>query len=197
MSVLGLSYLNELVNNTADIRANEVLIRLRDHIIKTLHQKNNSKSARDGMEMALFILDLESNNLQFSGARRPLYLIRDKQLIELPGDKMPLGINDEEKNPFTNKDIEFRKNDIVYLFSDGYVDQMGGPDRKTFKTKKLKELLLNNCHLPMNEQKKVLETSLDEWRSGVEQIDDIMVIGIKFKFDAIVGKAIPADQYSI
>ncbi|MBI5008492.1 MAG: SpoIIE family protein phosphatase, partial [Bacteroidia bacterium] len=170
MSVLGLSYLKELFNNNADIKANEVLTKLRDHIIKTLNQKNNSKSTRDGMEMALFILDLEKNILQFSGARRPLYLIRDNQLNELAGDKMPLGINDEGKNLFTNKDIEFRKNDIVYLFSDGYVDQLGGPDRKTFKTKKLKELLLNNCHLPMNEQKKVLETSLEEWKSGIEQI---------------------------
>jgi serine phosphatase RsbU (regulator of sigma subunit)/TPR repeat protein len=192
MSILGLSYLNELVNNSVEIKANEVLTRLRDHIIRTLHQKNNSKSARDGMEMALFILDLENNNLQFSGARRPLYLIRDNQLNELAGDKMPLGINDEGKNPFTNKDIEFRKNDIVYLFSDGYVDQLGGPERKTFKTKKLKELLLNNCHLPMNEQKKVLETSLEEWKSGIEQIDDIMVIGIKFKFGAPEEKTLSA-----
>ena len=89
-----------------------------------------------------------------------------------------------EKTPFTNKDIEFKKDDIVYLFSDGYVDQLGGPDRKTFKTKKFKELLLNNCHLPMNEQKEVLETTLEEWRSDIEQIDDILVLGIKFKFDA-------------
>ncbi len=184
MSVLGLSYLNELVNNTSRISANEVLTKLRDHIIKTLQQKNTSKSARDGMEMALFILDLETNNLQFAGARRPLYLIRDSQLTELPPDKMPLGIYDEGKNSFTNKNIGFRKNDIVYLFSDGYVDQMGGPERKTFKTKKLKELLLENCHLTMNEQKKVLETSLEEWKMGLEQIDDIMVIGIKFKFGA-------------
>lgn len=183
MSILGLTFLNELVNKDVTISSNEVLTRLRDHVIKTLHQKNNNKSTRDGMEMALFILDLENNNLQFSGARRPLYLIRDKELTELTGDKMPLGINDDRENHFTNQEIEVKKNDIVYLFSDGYVDQLGGPDRKTFKTKNFKELLLNNCHLPMNEQKDVLNNNIEAWRGNVEQIDDILVIGIKILFD--------------
>ena len=130
--------------------------------------------------MALLILDLEYNKMQFSGANRPLYLIRDNQLNELTGNKMPLGISDDGEHPFTNKEIEFSKNDIVYLFSDGYVDQLGGPDRKTFRTKKFKELLLNSCHLSMNEQKEVLETNLEEWRLDIEQTDDILVIGIKF-----------------
>jgi serine phosphatase RsbU (regulator of sigma subunit) len=188
MSILGLTFLNELVNNEAALNANEVLARLREHIIRTLHQKNNHKSTRDGMEMALFKLDLENNSLQFSGARRPLYLIRDKQLNELKGDSMPLGIYDEGQNPFVNKEIEFKKNDIVYLFSDGFVDQLGGPDRKTFKTKRFKELLLNNCHLPMNKQKEVLEKALEEWKSDIEQIDDILVMGIKLKFGAANGK---------
>jgi len=141
------------------------------------------------MEMALFKLDLEKNNLQFSGARRPLYLIRDKQLTELAADKMPLGIYEGGQDPFTIKEMEFKKNDIFYLFSDGYVDQLGGPDRKTFRTKRLKELLLNNCHLPMNGQKEVLETALAEWKSDIEQIDDILVIGIKLKFGASVAKS--------
>jgi serine phosphatase RsbU (regulator of sigma subunit) len=183
MSILGLTFLNDLVNKDVTINANEVLTRLKDHVIKTLHQKKNNKSTRDGMEMALFILDLEKNKLQFSGARRPLYIVRDKQLTELTGDRMPLGIYDDGESLFTNKEFEFKKNDILYLFSDGYVDQLGGPDRKTFKTKQFKELLLNICHLPMNEQKAVLETTLEEWRSDIEQIDDILVLGIKLKFD--------------
>ena len=189
MSILGLSFLNELVNNNDSLNANEVLYKVRDHVIKTLHQKNNNRSTRDGMEMALFILDLEKNNLQFAGARRPLYLIRDKQLNELAGDKMPLGIYDDGRQPFNNIEMEFKKNDIVYLFSDGYVDQLGGPERKTFKTKKFKETLLNNCHLSMDEQKEVLATTLEEWKSDNEQIDDILVIGIKFKFGGVNGKA--------
>ncbi len=185
MSILGLTFLNELVNNAAKLSASEALTRLKDHVIRTLQQKHNNSGTRDGMEMALFILDLEFNKLQFSGARRPLYLIRDKQLIELAGDKMPLGIYDDGEITFTNKEMEFKKDDIVYLFSDGYVDQLGGPERKTFKAKKFKDLLLNNCHLPMNEQKEVLEKTLDEWRSDIEQIDDILVIGIKLKFGSV------------
>jgi serine phosphatase RsbU (regulator of sigma subunit) len=200
MSILGLTFLNELVNNSAKINANEVLTRLRDHIIRTLHQKNNNKSTRDGMEMALFIIDLEKNKLQFSGARRPLYMIRDSQLTEFSGDKMPLGINDDRDTPFTNTEVEFRRNDIVYLFSDGYVDQIGGPDRKTFKSKRFKELLLSSSHLPLKKQKEVLETTLDEWKADIEQIDDILVIGIKFKFgigDAEAGIAEPSLSQSI
>lgn len=184
MSILGLTFLNELVHKAVTFNANEVLTRLREHVIKSLNQTNNNSGTRDGMEMALLILDLESNKLQFSGARRPLYMIRDKQMTELTGDKMPLGIYEEGDVTFTNKETEFKKDDIVYLFSDGYVDQLGGPDRKTFKTKKFKDTLLNNCHLPMNKQKEVLETALEEWKSNVEQIDDILVIGIKLKFGA-------------
>jgi serine phosphatase RsbU (regulator of sigma subunit) len=131
------------------------------------------------MEMALLKLDMDSNMLQFSGARRPLYLVREDQIIELAGEKVPLGIYDEGDDTFTNKEMEFKKNDIIYLFSDGYVDQLGGPDRKTFKTKKFKDMLLSNRHLAMNEQKSVLESRLEEWKGGVEQIDDILVIGIR------------------
>jgi len=184
MSILGLTFLNELVHNAVALNANDVLTRLKDHVIKTLHQTQNYTSARDGMEMGLFIYDLESGKLEFSGARRPLYFIRDGELSELSADKMPLGIYEEGESNFTNKELEIKKDDIVYLFSDGYVDQLGGPDRKTFKTKKFKDMLLSNSHLPMNEQKELLDTTLEAWRGNVEQIDDILVIGIKFKSGA-------------
>ena len=184
MSILGLTFLNELVSKSASIATNEVLSKLRDHVIKSLNQTQNLSSTKDGMEMALFILDMEYHKLQFSGANRPLYLIRDKQLQELSGDKMPLGIYDDGEDHFTNKEVEFKENDIIYVFSDGYVDQFGGPDRKTFKTKNFKRLLLDNCQLPMNEQKDILENTFEEWKKGTDQIDDIMVIGIKLKFGA-------------
>jgi serine phosphatase RsbU (regulator of sigma subunit)/tetratricopeptide (TPR) repeat protein len=182
MSILGLTFLNELVHNAVALNASDVLTKLREHVIKTLHQTNNDSGTRDGMEMALFRLDLDANKLQFSGARRPLYLVREDQVIELAGDKVPLGIYDEGNDSFTNKEMEFKKDDIVYVFSDGYVDQLGGPDRKTFKTKKFKDMLFNNRHLSMNEQKDLLDTTLEEWKGNIEQIDDILVIGIKFKF---------------
>jgi serine phosphatase RsbU (regulator of sigma subunit)/TPR repeat protein len=181
MSILGLTFLNELVHNVVALNASEVLTKLREHVIKTLNQTNNDSGTRDGMEMALLRLDLDSSSLQFSGARRPLYLVREDQIIELAGDKVPLGIYDVGDDTFTDIEMEFKKDDIVYLFSDGYVDQLGGPDRKTFKTKKFKDMLLSNRHLTMNEQKELLETTFEKWRSGIEQIDDILVLGIKFK----------------
>jgi serine phosphatase RsbU (regulator of sigma subunit)/Tfp pilus assembly protein PilF len=184
MSVLGISYLNELVNSTVALQASEVLSRLREHVIKTLHQKNDPKSTRDGMEMSLIKLDQEKNILQFSGARRPLYLIRDSNLSELAGDKIPLGIHFDANDTFNDKEIEIRKNDIVYLFSDGFADQIGGPEKKTLKAKRFKDILLNNCHLPMAEQKELLEKSLEDWKAGNSQTDDILVIGIKFRFGA-------------
>ena len=179
MSILGLTFLNEIVNQNITLNVNDVLNELRERVIKALHQTQENNSTRDGMEMALVKIDLESKKMQFAGAGRPIYIIRDNQLQDIRGDKMPVGIYDDDGNSFTKREMELKKNDIVYIFSDGYVDQIGGPDRKTFRAKKFKELLLDNCHLPMFEQKKVLEGNLNEWKGNIEQIDDILVIGIK------------------
>ena len=179
MSILGISFLNEIVNKDITISANELLNQFRDHVIKTLHQSQKNTSTRDGIEMSLCIFDLEYQKLQFSGAFRSMYLIRDNQLLDIKGDNMPIGIYDDVENSFTNKEMILKKEDIVYLFTDGYVDQIGGANRKTFKTSKFKELLLDVCRLTMNEQKQALERKIEEWKGDLEQIDDILVIGIK------------------
>ena len=93
---------------------------------------------------------------------------------------MPIGVYDDEENPFSNKELHFKEDDIIYLFSDGYVDQIGGPDRKTFRSRKFKQLLINIHQKPLPEQKKILEKEYEEWRRDIEQIDDIMVMGIRF-----------------
>jgi serine phosphatase RsbU (regulator of sigma subunit) len=179
MSILGITVLNEIVSNDDTNSANEVLTQLRNNVIKTLHQSHENTNTRDGIEMALCIFDLENQKLQFSGAFRPMYLIRDDQLFDITGDKMPIGIYDNEESSFSNTEMILKNNDIVYLFSDGYVDQIGGSDRKTFKTKRFKELLLDICKMPMNEQKQMLERKIEEWRGDLEQVDDILVIGIR------------------
>lgn len=179
MSILGITFLNEIINKTVIIRANEVLNQLRGLIMKSLHQTGNNIGAKDGMEIALSVIDLSKNKIQFSGAFRPLYLVRDNELQEIEGDKMPIGIYDDEDISFTNKDITIMKNDIIYLFSDGYVDQTGGKNRKTYKSHNFKKLLLENHKKPMQEQKKLLEKTLDEWRGDIDQVDDILVFGIK------------------
>mgnify|MGYP000588222652 CR=1 FL=1 len=112
-----------------------------------------------------------------------MYLLSGGELMVINGDRMPIGIYYEEERSFTNKELPFREDDIIYLFTDGYVDQIGGLQRKTFKSKKFKELLKEISHKPMGEQKSILREEHEIWRSGQEQIDDIMVFGIKLSFN--------------
>ncbi len=179
MSILGMAFLNEIVNKVTPLKANEILNQLRAQVIKALHQTGKMDEARDGMEMAICILDYDKNRLEFSGAFRPLYYIRDDKLHELKGDKMPIGIYDLEESSFRNKEIPVKKGDIIYLFSDGYIDQLGGAGRKTFRSGKFRELLLEISRKPMQRQKMILEKTLDQWRGDIEQIDDILIMGIK------------------
>jgi len=179
MSILGITSLNEIVNTSKTISTGEVLNLLRNNVKKTLGQSHNNSSVRDGIEMALCKVDFENQKIQFSGAFRPLYMIRDNELLDIKGDNMPIGIYDEEM-PFSSMEMTFKKDDIIYLFSDGYVDQIGGTERKTFKSKRFKELLLDIYRLSMNEQMNLLEKKIEEWRGGIEQIDDILIIGIRF-----------------
>jgi len=179
MSMLGIAFLNEIVNQTETIVANEILNQLREQLIKSLRQTGKDDKTRDGIEIALCMIDFDKKKLQYSGAIRPLYLIRNNELSEIKGDYMPIGIHEGEKHSFSNKEMQFQENDIIYLFSDGYVDQMGGPDRKTFRSKYFKQLLIDIHQESLNKQKEMLERTYEEWRGDVEQIDDILVMGIK------------------
>jgi len=181
MSILGLAHMNEILNQTAIIKADEILNQLRRKVIKSLHQTGKYDEARDGMEIALCVVDFNEQKLQYSGAFRPLYLIRDNDLTELKGDSMPIGIYHEDEIPFKYKELNFTNKDIIYMFSDGYVDQLGGPDRKTFKSKKFKQILIDAHQKPMDLQKELLENEFEAWRSEYEQIDDIMIMGIRFE----------------
>ncbi len=182
MSIMGINFLNEIVNKAEEPKANEILDELRAHLIKSLGQTGQRDEARDGMEMALCVIDIDRGRLQFSGAFRPMYLISDGELKVVNGDRMPIGIYNEELLPFTSKELSFKENDLIYLFTDGYVDQIGGLDRKTFKSKKFKELLKEVCHKPMQEQRAILREEHEIWRSGQEQIDDILILGAKLTF---------------
>lgn len=179
MSILGINLLNGIVNNLKTPRANDILNELRDQIIKALGQTGKRDEAREGMEMALCVVDFEHSIVQFSGAFRPMYLIREGDLIVINGDRMPIGIYEEVKVSFSNKEIPFKEHDILYLFTDGYVDQIGGLQRKTFKSVRFKKLLKEICHLPLKEQQSILREEHEIWRSGQEQIDDILILGVE------------------
>jgi len=180
MSILGIALLNEIVNKANTISANDILNQLREQLIKSLRQTGKNDKTRDGIEIALCVVDFKSKKLQYAGAFRPLYLIRNNNLSEIKGDYMPIGIYETEKRPFSINEMCFKENDMIYMFSDGYADQIGGPDRKTFRLKQFKELLMNIHQKPMHEQKTILENKHKEWKLDVDQIDDILVMGIRF-----------------
>lgn len=179
MSMLGYSYLNEIANNYKITKASLILNRLRNYIKTALRQTGKEDEAKDGMDMALCVLDLETRNLQFSGAYNPLYLIRNKKLMEIKGDKMPIGIYINEKKSFTNHEQTLKKGDIIYIFSDGYIDQFGGEKGGKFKSRPFKDLLLDIYGKPMNEQKEILNTTLEDWKGANAQVDDILVMGFR------------------
>ena len=178
MSMLGHAFLDEIVNTRELTDAAGMLNILRDEIINTLRQKGSVGETRDGMDISLIMLDIENNYLHYAGANNPLYIIRDGEIIRVQADHMPIGIHFISFTPFTNNRMEIKKGDFLYLFSDGYADQFGGPRGKKFMYRPFQELLLTIHQLPMTEQQKVLEEKFLEWKGDHEQVDDVMVIGL-------------------
>lgn len=181
MHILGSVYLKEIINNGIYKSASDILDQLRDHVMKSLNQTGASGETHDGLDIALCIIDKNQKELQFSGANNPLYIIRDQELIEIKGDRMPVGIHINFDKPFTNHIIDIKDNDQMYMFSDGYADQFGGPNGKKFRYKQFKELLISVSNEPMNIQKEIINNTHDKWRGETEQIDDILVFGLKIK----------------
>ena len=179
MSMLGISLLNEIVNRHEVTRANQVLNELRKEVKRTLKQTGKEGEAKDGMDMALAMVDQKNMQMQYAGAYNPLYLFRDGELIQYKADRMPIGIYIKEEPTFTNHLIELRKGDTFYIFSDGYTDQFGGSEVTKFKTQRLKRLLTSIQQETMDGQKKILERTLEEWRGDHEQLDDILLIGVR------------------
>lgn len=179
MSMLGVSFLNEIVNKNEVIQANEILNQLRHNVKTTLKQKGEEGEAKDGMDLALVIIDKENMKIQYAGAYNPLFLFKQGELIEKKADRNPIGIYIKEVDSFTNHDIDVEKGDTFYIFSDGFVDQFGGENGGKFKTKQFKELLTEIHKLPMNEQKDILNNTIDKWRGKIEQVDDIIIVGVR------------------
>jgi len=177
MSMLGISLLNEIIISKEICRPDQVLNHLRDKIIEALRQESGS-IVKDGMDMTVCLFDRNTLRLQFSGANNPLYLISAGQLIQLRGDKMPVAIHDI-MDPFVLHELQLNPGDTFYTFSDGFADQFGGPNRKKFLAKNFKKLLLSIQDLSMIEQGNRLDAVFMEYRKEVEQIDDVVVIGVK------------------
>ena len=179
MSMLGFAFLNEIVNKETDIKANKILNQLRDYVKESLHQTGKEGESKDGMDIALCIIDPQHKKLEYSGAYNPLYLARNDEFISLKADRMPIGIHIIEKESFTNHEIDIKKGDIIYVFTDGYIDQFGGVKSTKFKITPFKEMLISIKDKSMKEQKEILETEFNKWKGDRDQVDDVLVMGIK------------------
>lgn len=205
MSMLGMTFLDEIVIKSEITRTDQILEQLRDHVISSLKQSGKSieESTKDGMDLSMISIDINSHEIQFSGAYNPLYLVRklkaseknklnkgeeldlprgsihdDKHLLlQMRADQMPIGIS-EKTLPFTSTTIK-NENYSVYMFSDGYLDQFGGPQGKKFMSKNFKKLILELQSVPLKDQGAALEKVLLGWMGEISQIDDILVMGIR------------------
>lgn len=179
MSMLGVSLLNEIILNKKIIQPDLVLNLLREYIIHSLKQVVQTSGIKDGMDMCVCLIDFENNKMQFAGANNPLWIFTNGQLNEIKGDKMPVAIHDTMP-PFTNHILDLKKGDTFYIFSDGYADQFGGPQRKKLLNKNFKMLLQEVQALPMLKQGAKVDEFFEDWRKELDQIDDVCVIGIRY-----------------
>ena len=197
MSMLGMSLLKEIVVKEYITHPGVILRKLRKEVINTLQQKGKIGEQKDGMDISLISINKKTKVLKYAGANNPLYLItntllenkndkiirldistEDKFFYEIKADKMPIAIY-EKMNKFTTHEIILKKDDILYLFSDGFPDQFGGANDKKFKHKPFKRLLFKNAHLAMSQQQEIINTTFKSWKGESEQVDDVVVMGIK------------------
>jgi serine phosphatase RsbU (regulator of sigma subunit) len=180
MSMLGIAFLDEIVNKRGVISANGILFDLRKEVIKALKQTGKEEEQKDGMDIALCVYDLKNKRLEYSGAYNPLYLVRKGELTEYKADRLPISFVEDMDQAYTSHAIDIMDGDTMYIFSDGYPDQFGGPDGKKFKYKPLKALLLSIQDESLYIQKQRLEKHFSEWKGDLAQIDDVLLIGVRF-----------------
>ena len=179
MSMLGVTLLNEIINGKHILQPDLIIENLRQGIIKSLKQVAEEDSIKDGMDIAVCVVDFDKNILWFAGANSPLYLVRGGELIHYRADKMPVAIH-YKMEPFTLHKIDLQKGDAFYIFSDGYADQFGGPKQKKFMSMQLRETLVSMAGMPMLKQGERLNEIFEEWRGDSPQIDDVTLIGVRY-----------------
>jgi serine phosphatase RsbU (regulator of sigma subunit)/tetratricopeptide (TPR) repeat protein len=179
MSMLGTSLLNEIINEGKIYEPAKALDLLRDRVINGLKQTGASGENKDGMDIVLTVFDLTAKTLSYAAANNGFYLIRNNEIIDCNPDKQPIGFYGDAMKPFTQNLIELQDGDCIYTFTDGYADQFGGPRGKKFKYKTMEEKLLEIHHLPMQEQKQIMDKTIMDWMGDIEQNDDICLIAVR------------------
>ena len=180
MSLLGHNILENIIQSSTDISPGATLSTLNEEIVKRFSKGIEREDVKHAMDIALISMDVKKMELQYAGAKNSLYLIREGVLIEIKADKMSTGIIGKNKDfvQYTNHIKRINKGDVLYLFSDGFPDQKGGPEKKKFFYQPFKELLVSIHQLPLNEQQKQLDLAITNWIGENEQIDDILIMGI-------------------
>lgn len=178
MAVMGHSFLNNAVKKHGIEDCSRILQEVDNDIQVVLNQKNNG--ARDGMDISLVRIDVNTQQMQFSGAMRSAFILRNRELIELRAAKYPLGFFDDVQKKFTDEEVQLQENDRLFLFTDGYVDQFGGELEKKFNRKRFRELLLTLGEMDASEQQQYLDYVFQNWKQNTPQTDDVTVLGLTF-----------------
>ncbi len=177
LSMLGISFLNEIVTER-NITAGEILDRLRLKVIKSLNQNSDTQS-RDGMDIALIKVNTDTLKMEFAGANNLIYLLRGENFDQIKADRMPVGLHRMQDKPFTTNTVQLQRNDLIYLFSDGFVDQFSEKTKRKFSKARLRELLIQIKDLDMKTQYEIIEAMFLKWKGNYIQVDDILLIGLK------------------
>jgi serine phosphatase RsbU (regulator of sigma subunit) len=180
MSILGISFLNEILQTKINLKANRILNIMREKVMKALHQTGDSSPTKDSIDIGLCVLDSHTRRMQFSGANRPLLRIRNGELTEYRPDMMTIGLAPLKENAFTNVSIDTLPGDTFYLYSDGFPDQFGELTNKKFKLRNFKKMIESVSSLPMDEQKQRLGEVFFDWKGSEPQVDDVLIFGFKF-----------------
>jgi phosphoserine phosphatase RsbU/P len=180
MSIVGSNQLNYAVNIQGITRPSDILNAVNQGVTNTLRQSRGSVVVKDGMDIALCVADFTNRKLEFAGAFNPLFIVRNGELIHIKGNKFPIGaFIGDQLNQFENHQVDLEPGDVIYIFSDGYVDQFGGEENKKFLIKRFRDLLIEIAPEPMDRQKELLFEAHLKWKGDSEQVDDILVIGVK------------------
>ena len=207
MSMLGVTLLNEIILKKGITNPATVLDKLKENVVSSLHQTYEVGKPKDGIDLAVCVLDYKKMKLEYAGAYNPIYLVRElntenefnqlaslhgkngvimqqegKQVVfELKADKNPIGISHKDSKPYNLQTFDIKEGDSLYMFSDGLADQFGGPKRLKFLYKRFKQLLFKVSSEKMDEQKGHIIDAFNEWKGHESQVDDILVIGIKIR----------------
>ncbi len=179
MSLLNITLLNEIVTARGLSKPGNILDAQRDALVGALNPEGSTEVSRDGMDCTLCSYNFQTRDLQIAGANNPVWLCRNGQLVEYKTDKQPVGIHAVDPHPFSTQKVQLVPGDMVYTITDGFADQFGGPDGKKFKYSKMKELIAGISQLSCEAQHNELQLAFSHWKGGLEQLDDVLVIGIR------------------